>query len=110
MPGPKTYLLKTFWIGPTGWTDQQLSERGLTMPTANTAAPNKQPDDSTPNANAPNAPSTKTRHRSDQMASSDQPSLRSLGSRSLVHSVYGATGDGRFRVYRISGRPTPPVP
>ena len=28
----------------------------------------------------------------------------------LVHSVYGATGDERFRVYRISGRPTPPVP
>jgi hypothetical protein len=26
----------------------------------------------------------------------------------LVHSVYGATGDERFRVYRITGRPTPP--
>lgn len=27
----------------------------------------------------------------------------------LVHSVYGATGDERFRVYRITGRPTAPV-
>lgn len=26
----------------------------------------------------------------------------------LVHSVYGATGDERFRVYRITGRPTTP--
>jgi hypothetical protein len=26
----------------------------------------------------------------------------------LVHSVYGATGDERFRVYRVTGRPTPP--
>lgn len=28
----------------------------------------------------------------------------------LVHSVYGATGDERFRVYRITGRPTPMHP
>jgi hypothetical protein len=27
----------------------------------------------------------------------------------LVQSVYGVTGDERFRVYRITGRPTPPV-
>ncbi|BBY49791.1 hypothetical protein MARA_32590 [Mycolicibacterium arabiense] len=27
----------------------------------------------------------------------------------LVHSVYGATGDERFRVYRITGGPTAPV-
>ncbi|MFC7673604.1 hypothetical protein ACFQWH_11015 [Mycolicibacterium sp. GCM10028919] len=27
----------------------------------------------------------------------------------LVHSVYGATGDERFRVYRITGRPTAPT-
>ncbi|BBY27777.1 glycosyltransferase family 39 protein [Mycolicibacterium sediminis] len=27
----------------------------------------------------------------------------------LVHSVFGATGDERFRVYRITGRPVPPA-
>ena len=27
----------------------------------------------------------------------------------LVHSVYGATGDERFRIYRTAGRPTPAV-
>ncbi|KUI32353.1 hypothetical protein AU195_08865 [Mycobacterium sp. IS-1496] len=27
----------------------------------------------------------------------------------LVHSVYGATGDERFRVYRATGRPAPPT-
>jgi hypothetical protein len=26
----------------------------------------------------------------------------------LVHSVYGATGDERFRIYRTTGRPAPP--
>lgn len=27
----------------------------------------------------------------------------------LVHSVYGATGDERFRIYRTTGRPAPPA-
>jgi hypothetical protein len=39
-------------------------------PPAKTAGPNKPPDDTTPNDNATNAPSTKTHHRSDEQDAS----------------------------------------